>query len=119
MSGIINVTLKEGSEEYSGFAEYGIDHLPLVETDWEHYFTDTYKFNFGGPMPGSGTWFPGEYLSFFTNFSGQIMNTRFPSIRNMPGGSEHLNIRYEDSFLGIPITWKSPSVSPRRTTPGT
>ncbi len=114
MAGVINVTLKEGGETFSGFTEYGIDHLPFVGTDWEHYYTDTYKFQFGGPMPGSGTWFPGERLSFFSNFSGQIMNTRFPSIRNMPGGEDHVQIRYEDSFLGIPIIWKSPDIAPRQ-----
>jgi len=113
MGGVINVTLKEGGETYGGFAEYGVDHLPGVETDWEHYFTDTYKFQFGGPVPGSGGWIPGERLSFFTNFSGEVMNTRFPSIRTMQGGAESLNIRYEDSFLGLPVVW-SGTTAPRQ-----
>jgi hypothetical protein len=114
MAGVINVTLKEGGETFNGFAEYGVDHLPGVVSDWEHYFTDTYKFQLSGPLPGSGTWFPGERVSFFANFSGEIMNTRFPSIRNMPGGSDKLKIRYEDEFLGIPITWSSDNAAPRQ-----
>ncbi|MDP6668797.1 MAG: TonB-dependent receptor, partial [Candidatus Krumholzibacteria bacterium] len=71
MAGVINVSLKEGGQSFSGFTQYGIDHLPGVETDWEHYFSDTFKLQFSGPMPGSGTWLPGERLSFFTNFSGE------------------------------------------------
>ncbi|MCB9516925.1 MAG: TonB-dependent receptor [Candidatus Krumholzibacteriia bacterium] len=114
MAGVINVTLKEGGQTFSGFAEYGIDHLPGVATDWEHYFTDTYKFQLSGPLPGSGTWFPGERLSFFANFSGEIMDTRFPNIRDMPGGGDRLRIDYEDSFLGFPITWSSSNAAPRQ-----
>lgn len=114
MAGVINVTLKEGGETWSGFAEYGVDHMPGVVTDWEHYFTDTYKFQLNGPLPGSGTWFPGERLSFFANFSGEIMNTRFPSIGTMPGGGEDLSIEYEDEFLGLPVTWSSSNVAPRQ-----
>ncbi|MCP4546024.1 MAG: TonB-dependent receptor [bacterium] len=114
MGGVINVTLKEGSETFSGFTQYGVDHLPGVETDWEHYYTDSWKIQCSGPMPGSGTWFPGEYLSFFGNLSVETMNTRFPSISGMPAGGEDLNVRYEDSFLGIPITWSSPNVAPRQ-----
>ena len=114
MSGVINVTLKEGGDTFSGFAEYGVDHLPFVETDWEHYFTDTFRYQLSGPLPGSGTWFPGDRISFFVNFSGEAMNTRFPSIRNMQSGEERLRIRYEDEFLGIPITWKSQELAPRQ-----
>lgn len=114
MAGVINVTLKEGGETFSGFAEYGIDHLPGVVSDWEHYYTDTYKLQLGGPLPGSGTWFPGERLSFFANFAGEILDTRYPNIRNMPGGGSSLNIRYEDSLLGLPVVWRSASVAPRQ-----
>ncbi len=114
MAGVINVTLKEGGETFNGFAEYGVDHLPGVVSDWEHYYTDTYKFQLSGPLPGSGTWFPGERLSFFANFSGEIMNTRFPSIRSMPGGSDKLKIRYDDEILGMPITWSSDNAAPRQ-----
>jgi hypothetical protein len=105
MAGVINVSLKEGGQSFSGFTQYGIDHLPGVETDWEHYFSDTFKLQFSGPMPGSGTWLPGERLSFFTNFSGEIMNTRYPGIRTLPTGADYLNVAYEDDFLGIPIHW--------------
>ncbi len=114
MAGVINVTLKEGGETFSGFAEYGIDHLPGVVTDWEHYYTDTYKFQLSGPLPGSGTWFPGERLSFFANFAGELLDTRYPNIRDMPGGGRNLNTRYEDSFLGLPIIWQSGSAAPRQ-----
>ena len=53
MAGVINVTLKEGGETFNGFAEYGMDHLPGVVSDWEHYYTDTYKFQLSGPSPAA------------------------------------------------------------------
>lgn len=113
MAGVIDVSLKEGGPSYSGYAQFGMDHLPGVETDWEHYYSDTYKLQFSGPMPGSGSWMPGDWLSYFVNFSGEILNTRYPSIRTLPLGPESLNVNYEDSFLGIPIQWGN-SLAPRQ-----
>ena len=79
MSGVVNIKLKEGREQYEGSLKYASDRL--VD---DQFNTDRIEFNFGGPDPFLQTlpaWFgldlPGRF-SFFLNGYSKVYDGNLP-----------------------------------------
>ena len=51
MSGVVNITLKEGRDIYEGAFKYVSDNWGMAEDVISHYNTDRIEFNLGGPDP--------------------------------------------------------------------
>jgi outer membrane receptor protein involved in Fe transport len=69
-SGVVNITTKEGSDQYRGGLSYKTDKIDGSNS--RHFFnTDIMEANVGGPVPLLRDAVPGT-LSFFASFSGNI-----------------------------------------------
>ncbi len=79
MSGIIDVQLKEGSEELEGSFRYNTDHLGNV---MEGFNTDILEFTLGGKEPISSKYAPGNIYYFFSGYM-NITDTYLPHADNL------------------------------------
>ncbi|MBN2279181.1 MAG: TonB-dependent receptor [Candidatus Marinimicrobia bacterium] len=79
MSGIIDVQLKEGSEEMEGSFRYNTDHLGGV---MEGFNTDIMEFTLGGKEPISSKYLPGNFYYFFSGYM-NISDTYLPHAREL------------------------------------
>ena len=84
MSGVVNIKLKEGRDDFEGAIKLTSDNWGLSTDNIQHYKTDRYEFNFGGPMPilelllpRFGVNFPGKF-SFFINGYGKMYDSNLP-----------------------------------------
>jgi len=84
MSGVVNIKLKEGRDEFEGAVKFTSDNWGLSADNIRHYKTDRYEFNLGGPMPilelllpRFGVNFPGKF-SFFINGYGKMYDSNLP-----------------------------------------
>lgn len=74
MSGIIDVELKEGSDELEGSIRYNTDHIGSV---LEGYNTDIFEFTLGGREPLTSRIVPGNIYYFFSGYM-NISDTYLP-----------------------------------------
>lgn len=85
MSGIVNIKLKEGSQDYHGTFTYSSDNFGLNNNSvpWENYDNDHLEFTLSGPEPITtalgiiGLKPPGDF-SFFANGYMKLSNTYLP-----------------------------------------
>ncbi|MCA9729780.1 MAG: TonB-dependent receptor, partial [Candidatus Eisenbacteria bacterium] len=104
LSGIVEAKLKEGSEEYHGFAGYTTDALT---DDWD---VDQADFQIGGPLPlvsnalhAIGGEKSGQ-VTFFMDVASELQNGYLPSITDTPGAKLHSG--YQDRFLGSSFNYE-------------
>jgi hypothetical protein len=84
MSGIVNVSLKSGSDNYEGAVKYISDHWGVFEKKSPMSFSDRFEFNIGGPsilpkliLPFFGVKLPGKLSFFFSGF-GNVFDGQLP-----------------------------------------
>ena len=75
MSGVVNITLKEGRDTFEGALKYVSDNWGMTEDVISHYNTDRIEFNLGGPDPflellpkKLGIDLPGKFSVFFNGY---------------------------------------------------
>ena len=85
MSGIIDITLKEGRKEFEGSFKYASDNWGASRKGLGHYNTDHFEFTLGGPalllelLPKSfGLDLPGQF-SFFASGYGKVTDSHLPT----------------------------------------
>jgi len=109
LSGIVDVTLKEGGQKLAG-------GLSAQGGSW---FTQNYNGTLSGPdwvsggLKHLGIHLPGE-ASFLADMTGEFSNTYVPSIIDQPG-RPRLRSGYVDSFLGHKFTYSSNLFMPAET----
>lgn len=84
-SGVVNITLKEGSDNYHGGVSYKSDRF--FGTNNRHFFnTDIADFTLSGPLPLFDLFVPGS-ISFFVSGSGNITDgyTRWSQVIDRKG----------------------------------
>ncbi|MEE1566385.1 MAG: TonB-dependent receptor [Arenicellales bacterium] len=89
MSGIINIRLKEGRDKFEGSIKYLSDHWGAATGAFEHFNSDRFEVNLGGPSPllelmapRLGVDLPGKF-SFFANAYGKITDSQLPSAKRL------------------------------------
>ena len=114
MSGVVDVVTKEGGDKYTGSFSVKSDNFGIGIID--HYNTQIYEFNVGGPgivssklLPAVGIRLPGEF-SFFLSGYGNISDTYMPTADKLYPSRKGLDIfapREENDWhiLGK-LTWK-------------
>ena len=110
MSGIINIRLKEGRDKFEGSIKYLSDHWGAATGAFEHFNSDRFEMNLGGPSPllelmapRLGLDLPGKF-SFFANAYGKITDSHLPAAKQLyphrnwipPSG---LSTQKSDEFL--------------------
>jgi outer membrane receptor protein involved in Fe transport len=115
MSGVVEVTLKEGGGDHSGSVYYSVDHNPLFDVGPESFNTDEFELTLSGPDPfvapalrGMGLNMPGHF-TYFAQFNTYLTDTYLPSISEL--GAQPKS-SYEDAFLGM--NWGYGRLSPRQ-----
>lgn len=115
MSGVVEVTLKEGGSEHSGSVYYAVDHLPATSLGPDGFNTDEFELTLSGPDPflapalrAIGLKMPGDF-TYFTQFNTFLTDTYLPSISDL---GKNPQSSYEDSFLGM--HWDYGNLSPRQ-----
>jgi len=114
MSGIINIKIKEGSQDYHGTLSYSSDHFGLKELPWEAFTKDRIEFTLSGPEIFSGALnalglkIPGQF-SFFLNGYMNLDNSYLPQADDLfPSQSwmEGLAPRQRNDWHGLyKLTW--------------
>jgi len=79
MSGIIDVQLKEGSEDIEGSFRYNTDHLGDA---LDGFNTDILEFTLGGMEPFTSKYLPGKFYYFFSGYM-NITDTYLPHADNL------------------------------------
>lgn len=99
-SGVIRITMKEGSERYSGGIGYKSDRF--FGTQNRHFFnTDIFDANLSGPVPLANDILPGS-VTFFGSFSGNITDGYTRWMENISNGKN------EDSYsIRVPTQLRS------------
>ena len=89
MSGVVNIRLKEGRDNYEGSVKYASDNWGFSQNSIIHYNTDHIELNLGGPstlfelLPKTiGLDLPGRF-SFFANGYGKGSDTHLPTAKNV------------------------------------
>ena len=84
MSGVVNITLKEGRDTFEGALKYVSDNWGMTEDVISHYNTDRIEFNLGGPDPflellpkKLGIDLPGKFSVFFNGY-GKVYDGNLP-----------------------------------------
>ncbi|MBI3003849.1 MAG: TonB-dependent receptor [Ignavibacteriales bacterium] len=101
-SGVVNVSLKEGSSSYQGSLAHKRDHIGLAESSFPSFNSDIYEATLSGPEPVTGILLPllgqegGTPVTFFTNIyaglsdgytrkaAGQLISSTFHGSRFTP-----------------------------------
>ncbi len=95
-SGVVNITTKEGTSNFSGSLGHKRDNLGFNKNSVSNFNTSVYEFNLSGPeplttfiLPAVGIEIPGK-ISFFTNFYANLTDgyTRWVEIleKGQPSG---------------------------------
>ena len=84
MSGVVNITLKEGRDTFEGAFKYVSDNWGMADDVISHYNTDRIEFNLGGPDPflellpkKLGIDLPGKFSVFFNGY-GKVYDGNLP-----------------------------------------
>ena len=114
MSGIINIRIKEGSQDYHGTFSYSSDHFGLQELPWDAFTKDRIEFTLSGPeiftvtLNALGLHIPGQF-SFFLNGYMHINDSYLPGADDLvPSQSwmENLAPRQQNDWHGLyKLTW--------------
>ena len=115
MSGIVNIKLKEGSQDYHGSFTYSSDNFALSNVPWESYDNDHLEFTLSGPEPISsalgfiGLKLPGEF-SFFANGYVKLSNTYLPTADSLAPTQDWMKmlaLREENDWHALyKLTWR-------------
>ncbi|NQT64264.1 MAG: carboxypeptidase-like regulatory domain-containing protein [Candidatus Marinimicrobia bacterium] len=115
MSGIINIRIKEGSEDYHGTFSYSSDHFGLKDLPWEAFTKDRVEFTLSGPemftgaMSALGIKLPGQF-SFFLNGYMNLNDSYLPLADDLaPSQSwmENFATRQQNDWHGLyKLTWR-------------
>ena len=115
MSGIINIRIKEGSDEYHGTVTASTDNLGLKSLPWDSYNKDRLEFTLSGPEPvlgglqDLGLGIPGSF-SFFLNGYMHINDTYLPHADELIPSQEWMEalaLRQENDWHGLmKLTWR-------------
>ena len=115
MSGIVNIRIKEGSQDYHGTVNLSTDHFGVTDTPWENVNMDRVEFTLSGPEPftgalsGLGISLPGEF-SFFANGYLYLSDSYLPEATEIvpyEGWMQSLALRQENDWHGLyKLTWR-------------
>ncbi|MEA3285853.1 MAG: TonB-dependent receptor [Candidatus Marinimicrobia bacterium] len=115
MSGIINIRIKEGSQNYHGTLAYSSDNFGLTELPWDSFNKDRLEFTLSGPDPLSsilkriGLKIPGKF-SFFANGYMHLYDSYLPQADKLVAAQEWmkpLTIREENDWHALyKLTWR-------------
>lgn len=115
MSGIINIRIKEGSEDYHGTLSYSSDHFGLSKLPWDAFTKDRIEFTLSGPevLTSSlgllGLKLPGQF-SFFLNGYMHLNDTYLPQADKLfPSQSwmKNMATRQVNDWHGLyKLTWR-------------
>ncbi|MCF7823418.1 MAG: TonB-dependent receptor [Candidatus Marinimicrobia bacterium] len=115
MSGIINIRIKEGSQNYHGTVAYSSDDFGLSELPWESFNKDRLEFTLSGPDPVTGMLktlglpIPGDF-SFFVNGYMHLNDTYLPQASELVPSQEwmsKLTFREENDWHALyKLTWR-------------
>ncbi len=119
-SGVVNVTTRDGGEDYSGYVSYKTDNLGSKSSP-HNFNIDIYEANLGGPepitsylLPSIGLKLPGTvtfFASFYGGFSdgitqGYYKPTAKQLISSTFGGSRFAPKAQNNWFWMGKVTWK-------------
>jgi hypothetical protein len=89
MSGIVNVSLKSGSDKYEGAVKYISDHWGVLNQESVLNYSDRFEFNLGGPeiilgkiLPLFGIYSFGKF-SFYLSGFGNVFDGNLPVSREL------------------------------------
>jgi len=132
-SGIVNITTKEGTKNYTGSFTYKRDHFGFNNDDRSNQNTDIYDLSLSGPepitsfmLPGLGVQVPGSvsfFGTFYANFSdgytrwiedivngqpvGYVLKAPTPLVSSLLGGTSRLSPRRSNNWSWLTkLTWK-------------
>jgi len=115
MSGIVNIRIKEGSDEYHGTVAYSSDNFGLPDLPWNVYNKDRLEFTLSGPdlftsaLSAIGIKLPGKF-SFFANGYMHLNDTYLPQAELIVPAQEWMEaftLRQENDWHGLyKLTWK-------------
>jgi outer membrane receptor protein involved in Fe transport len=116
-SGVVNVSLKEGSQDYHGSLSYKRDHLDRTQGSMHVFNQDFSEMTLSGPEPISTYVLPlvGLHdfgtITFFTDLSGNISDGPFGKRANQLNSSIFYGSRFapregNDFFWLAKLTWK-------------
>ena len=78
MSGIINVSLKSGSDKFEGAFKYVSDHWGIIDRESAVSYSDRFEFNLGGPDYFFGRLVPIGKVSFYLSGFGNLFDGHLP-----------------------------------------
>ena len=114
MSGIINIRIKEGAQDYHGTFSYSSDHFGLKQLPWEIYTKDRIEFTLSGPeiltstLGRLGLKIPGNF-SFFLNGYMNLNDSYLPQADELfPAQSwmKRMASRQQNDWHGLyKLTW--------------
>ena len=116
-SGVVDVSLKEGSPDYHGSLSYKRDHLGRANGSLHIFNQDLNEFTLSGPeplttflLPLSGVHDIGA-VTFFTDFSANFSDGTFGKRANQINSSIFYGTRFtpreENNYFGlVKLTWK-------------
>ena len=115
MSGIINIRIKEGSDDYHGTFSYSSDHFGLKDLPWDAFTKDRIEFTLSGPevftgaLNALGFKLPGHF-SFFLNGYMHLNDSYLPQADDLvPSQSwmESMATRQHNDWHGLyKLTWR-------------
>ena len=116
-SGVVNVSLKEGSQAYHGSLSYKRDHLGRVDGSLHIFNQDLGEFTLSGPEPVTSYLLPvlGVHdigtVTFFTDFSANLSDGIYGKRANQINSSIFYGTRFapreENNYFGlVKLTWK-------------
>ena len=115
MSGIINIRIKEGSDEYHGTFSYSSDHWGLKKLPWEAFNKDRIEFTLSGPevftstLEAMGLNIPGSF-SFFLNGYMHLNDSYLPQadfIVPSQSWMKDFSTRQQNDWHGLyKLTWR-------------
>ncbi len=104
LSGIVNITTREGGDEPHGYLSWTTDH---VVGGWDGFRSDYMTMQLEGPLLAKGSLkVPGQ-LTYFGELSGRVSDTNLPGWSSVPGAKARVS-SYEDRFLGQLFRYGTP-----------
>ncbi len=105
LSGIVNITTREGGTETRGYLSWVTDH---VGGGWDGFRSDNVSMQFEGPLFDRGeVRVPGQ-LTYFVELSGRLSDTYLPGWASSTGDGKARVSSYEDKFLGQLFSYGTP-----------
>jgi outer membrane receptor protein involved in Fe transport len=110
LSGIINITTREGGTKPKAYMSWTTDH---PGGDWDGFRSDYLTLQVEGPLfredsPGlGGLRIPGQ-LTYVVDLNGRLSDTYLPGFASLTGDGDARVSSYEDQFLGNTFTYGNP-----------